>query len=305
MHHLRIAYLGAAVAALTACGTARDVDTSSSGIHVSGYADPAAGAFHGADALKFLTHQPGANDCTLCHGRDLNGAFGPSCNQCHAAAGWGADWTTNCTFCHGAQDRSFAYPRDLAQAAPVAPLPGDPEPDRVGAHRKHVAAGSRTNGFACATCHAVPTPAEPLAHLDGKAPVSLGGAGQASLPADVGTYDASTKTCAGYCHGSTLQGGSLQAPAWTTTNLACNTCHGLSPSTGKHPGPGGSNFAPHAFMATACNFCHQGVVDAGMNIVDGSKHVNGVKDVSLITGTFAAGTCSNVACHGSNTSQPW
>jgi hypothetical protein len=293
-----------AIAVLAGCGEPRDLTTGSpGGIHAAGYADPANPVFHGPDAIRFLTNQPApdATACSTCHAPDLNGSFGPSCNACHAAAGF-ATWQSNCTFCHGVKNAAFAYASDLNQAAPPLDVAGLSSGARVGAHQKHLGAGSRAVAFACATCHAVPEQATALAHLDGTATVSLRGAGQAALPADLGAYTPATQTCATYCHGSTLQGGSVPALAWTASDVACNTCHGLPPATGRHA----SNFGPHAFMGTNCALCHLDVADTTLNVVDRTKHVNGVVDVRLVTGIFAAGGCSTVACHGAGSPpQPW
>jgi len=250
-------------------------------VHPAGYADRASPAFHGPDAIRGLERQPGSLDCTSCHGATFDGAVGPSCNECHAAAGWvSPPWTANCTFCHGAKNVSFSYATDLRQAAPPSGVAGETSGPQVGAHQVHLAP-TRSKAVACTTCHTVPSQSSALAHIDGTAAVTF------SAPAS-GAYDPQTQTCAVSCHGAN------PSPTWTTTGpLACDTCHGAPPATGRHP----AVFASHAFMGTNCVYCHAGVAAAGPTIVDPTRHVNGVVDVNLVSGTYANGTCTT-SCHG-------
>jgi predicted CxxxxCH...CXXCH cytochrome family protein len=267
--------------------------------HDPGYANP---AVHGPDAIRYLSQQSNALECGQCHGADFNGSGGaPSCNACHSAAGFATPpWPSNCTFCHGTRNPTFAFPANLAQSAPPPDVAGSPTGPRVGAHQKHLTNGTVSNAFACATCHAVPDPATtPLAHIDNVPTVVLQGAGQLALPASLGTFAPANQTCAVYCHQQ--PGGTTPTPTWTGAALACNACHGLPPPTGAHPGnatPAGQN---HAFMGNDCSVCHQGVVGTTLNVLDRDRHVNGAKDVALVvTGTYvpATATCNNVACHG-------
>jgi hypothetical protein len=166
----------------------------------------------------------------------------------------------------------------------------------------------------------VPSQASPLAHLvGGVAQVTLSGAGQASLPASLGTY--SGGTCSTYCHRPTslvtgTVGGST--PSWSGSGYACNACHGNTtgdarnfwPSTGehaKHASTGGKNFP--------CYYCHNEVVasdtpPAAPGIANRALHVNGQENVRLgdgvvkynntvISGTWNSSTKSCApSCHG-------
>ena len=128
---------------------------------------------------------------------------------------------------------------------------------RTGAHQAHLS-GVMTGGasiaapFACQTCHAVPSD---LSHVEGataRSVVTLSGAGQASLPGSLGTYDPSTGTCATYCHGASLGGGSVAGPRWSITDgtqAACGACHGLPPASPTRPSPVVSRPAPAAMRA--------------------------------------------------------
>lgn len=260
------------------------------GQHPQGYADRAAAAFHGPDALAFLRGGLGARDCTACHGANLDGGVAPSCTRCHEGAGWVTpSWQSNCTYCHGQPDRAFAYATKLNEAAPPEGVAGDVAGPGVGAHAKHLA-GAVTTAVTCATCHAVPDQATPLAHLDGVAAVTLSGFG-------AGAYDPSAQTCATACHGA---GGS---PAWASgAALDCAGCHGAPPATGRHPG----SEPKHAFMGANCGVCHADVAGVAPRIVGKSLHLNGAVDVKLGVGAYdaSAKTCAT-ACHGTLTPFSW
>ena len=69
------------------------------------------------------------------------------------------------------------------------------------------------------------------------------------------TFSDASLTCANYCHGSTIAGGTLTSPVWNRvdgTQAACGTCHGLPPAS-PHPVVSGG--------VTACAICHAGTVN--------------------------------------------
>ena len=104
----------------------------------------------------------------------------------------------NCTLCHGQQLAAFDPDTDLTWAAPPVGTGGGTQPADldVGQHQAHLNAGPFALAFACETCHSVPTD---LGHATEPVVVSLRGAGQALLPASLGTYDATAHTCDTYC----------------------------------------------------------------------------------------------------------
>lgn len=274
------------------------------GKHMNGTVDRTGhdpyGAAHTTVALADLA------TCQSCHGDDFDGGgTGVSCNDCHAGVGAGfADWTTNCTFCHGT--RTAGASTATALSAPPEGVAGETlETDpHVGAHQAHLAGGSYSAGFTCATCHAVPAD---LAHLNGAAAVAPAGAGQRQLPASLGSFTAATQSCAVYCHGDgdTLAGAN-ESPAWTETSLACNACHASRPDTGFHTAASG--VPNHA--NTPCNFCHVGYAqDTGVNL---DLHVNGARDVAFEAGGAGTGGAivtltsgwNCVTCHGANPNFP-
>ncbi len=293
-------------------------------------------ADHGPAYFDFVGRVPGYLNCAsaMCHGADLNGAgIAPSCHACHLRNGW-TGWQTNCSFCHGTASPATQAGYDVGahptwSAPPDAisqRLTGTAAPDRTGAHQAHltgVTAGGQSFAapFLCATCHAVPTTVSHIPGAAARAVVALSGAGQASLPSGLGTYDPTAGTCATYCHGATMLTNSgtpvSPPPAWAGTTPSCvNGCHGVPPASGRlgtdmdsgdvvpvhilHVGYGGFN----------CAVCHFGLVTdvPGVPALGATRtsHVNGAKDVVLqYGGTWdpVGGNCT-VSCHGTG-AMPW
>jgi predicted CxxxxCH...CXXCH cytochrome family protein len=238
---------------------------------------------HGPAFFAYQDGVPGSPQCPNCHGPNLVGqGIAPGCDGCHAQAGW-ASWRTSCSFCHGARNASTKAGYDLAAhpawAAPpdavAQRLSGAAAPERTGAHQAHLSGESGGQAvsapFACGTCHPVPPD---YRHARGvRAIVTLSGAGQAQLPAALGSYDAVAGTCAVYCHGAAA------SPRWDATGVGCTSCHGAppAPDTG-HP-------AVSSDLRT-CVGCHPAAMNADGTVdAAGGKHVNGAVDV------VGCGTC--------------
>jgi predicted CxxxxCH...CXXCH cytochrome family protein len=248
------------------------------------YGDPSQ---HVPDALKGLARTGEAQDCYVCHGADLNGGIGYSCVACHIAPHGNdrfpngvADFRTNCTFCHGQATQTFNYDTDLNLAAPPVAIYTHRDADTAtGAHQKHLA-----SNVACGSCHTVPPATFPgsLDHITGKAEVSLTGvAVQGGVTA---AYDPAAQSCATYCHGATMKGGSNPTPKWTDGPQSCSSCHGSPPPTG-FTATGVVGW--HAFHVDSrgldCGKCHKGYVKD--TSVDPASHVNGTVDVVVDDGT--------------------
>jgi hypothetical protein len=258
-----------------------------------GHGDFTAPAVHGPRFFEFASGAPGALACTGCHGATYDGGTGPSCNFCHETTNGWTSWRTNCSFCHGARDGTTKAGYDVAlhptwAAPPDAVsqrLTGVAAPDRNGAHQAHLTGAtagglSFASAFKCETCHAVPADPSHIGGAAARATVALAGAGQASLPPSLGTYDQGTGSCATYCHGA---GGS---PAWSSAGLTCNGCHGLppAPATG-HP----DVLLPPVDPLTACAGCHPDTVNGdGTLNVGGGKHVDGVVQATGGHGDYTA-----------------
>ena len=275
-------------------------------------------ACHTAKNIPFATHAvpypthttdalAGIAACTGCHGADYGGGLGglaPSCNACHASsvAASAPDWKTNCTFCHGTRTADVATATPLA-APPEAVVGGGDQTNanpRVGAHQAHLNSSALRDALPCSTCHTPPAAAQSLTHFTG---------GAATLTFDAlasrgvtASYAGNGGACAVYCHGSGTgwPSGSVAAnptPAWTSTGLACNACHGIPPATG--PTVVGS--AAHLFHVNtrgqACSRCHNGYTDTTVNP---ATHVDGTRDVIVTPTTGGSLRISGwdcTACH--------
>jgi predicted CxxxxCH...CXXCH cytochrome family protein len=255
---------------LPACSEVRDDATRPNAppaaVHPQGWLDPAARpAFHGHAIREQAWDMSG---CTACHGADYRGGItGSSCLVCHPATPEG------CNVCHGNNDN----------AAPPGDIDGnqDTAVASVGAHQAHLRAGVLSDGFACATCHVVPSRMSAPGHLDSDGAAEISWSGMAVANGAVPRYESSTATCSvTYCH----DGGRFGTPtpvAWNAAEedaAACGTCHGLhlEVDTGHPPMPPG----------ITCMVCHSTVVDADLRIVDTALHINGQADA----------TCGT--CHG-------
>ncbi|MHB8877074.1 MAG: CxxxxCH/CxxCH domain c-type cytochrome [Myxococcaceae bacterium] len=244
------------------------------GFHPAGWETPGSATFHGPSANL------GLSACTGCHGLDLTGgAVGVSCDQCHGG------WKTNCVFCHGGTDNPTG--------APPAAVDGRTATTEVavGAHSSHMMAPRALSvPRDCADCHAKPADALTPGHIDPRpAEVTLPG----WVPASA--------SCATYCHGQFTGGTAANTPLWTVVNgtqAPCGSCHALPPSTGRHP----ATFAPHAFMGLNCTTCHPDANGTASAILQPALHINGIKDVSPVGGTWdgTTRTCTP-ACHGPET----
>jgi predicted CxxxxCH...CXXCH cytochrome family protein len=169
-----------------------------------------------------------------------------------------------CSRCHGS----------AGNPAPPMSVRGETSPTAVsvGAHEAHLRGGRLNRPVACEECHVVPTD---TAHADGVVKVTFGPL--AAADGAPTAWDRGSATCATYCHGATLAGGSNVAPVWTrgAGEAACGACHGLPPP------------APHAASAD-CGACHVGYTATS---VDVSKHVDGRVQI----GNGAEGACGS--CH--------
>jgi predicted CxxxxCH...CXXCH cytochrome family protein len=247
------------------------------GVHVSGITDPSSGNFHG----KYIRdRQWEMRTCRPCHGERYGGGLvSPSCLDCHIYPGG----PENCTTCHGSTT-SNAPPKDLNGNTSTS--------DRgVGAHQAHLMGNINGKNLTCTECHNVPggvyTPGHldpdnraevlmnnPLANLKTNDPSTSQYDPSLPLFEPDPLYNSSTLSCSNtYCHGNFKNGNLDNVPNWTDPSTSqCGSCHGNGtnplPKTnsegGSHPG------------STNCSNCHGGVVDADLNIINPSKHIDGL-----------------------------
>jgi predicted CxxxxCH...CXXCH cytochrome family protein len=260
--------------------------------HDASWMDTSSPGFHAYSADQ------GLSSCQLCHGPTLDGAGGaPACADCH-----GTGWKTSCVMCHGGTD-------DQTGAPPKATWGNASDPVRVGAHTSHVAGSAIAPPFDCGLCHVKPADALSVGHID--APTATVAFSDIATKATTAAWDRNSATCATYCHGATLGGGTNTIPDWRKVGqgeAACGTCHGLPPP------------APHPAVSAdlaGCSVCHPLTVDGGGNLIApsvGGKHLDGT--VEAATGHDASwmepsspgfhaysadrGLASCQACHGAS-----
>jgi len=253
---------------------------SSISVHKSGITNPSSPDFHGK-YLKSIYWN--LSDCASCHSAAYAGGIqSPTCLTCHNQP----KGPEACNTCHGNfNDPSIiAPPRDLSGNT-LTTFKG------VGAHANHLYNNVLGNKVACETCHNVPQSLSSAGHLDGNLPAEINFKGLAIFNATANAnYDFSSLTCANtYCHGNfefnkadaltanqfaysaDKMEGNNQSVIWNKVDgseAVCGSCHGLPPVG--HLDFGG--------LSTCAN-CHIGVVNAQDQIIDKTKHINGVKNV--------------------------
>lgn len=191
----------------------------------------------------------------------------------------------------------------------------------VGSHSKHYA----ITGVTCATCHVVPatTDSTSFDHRNGniemQASIKGGSYSKgASFPQANDLTGAGLGTCSNVsCHYNQV------TPQWGSGTTTCVSCHNNGagepwPNIGAHDrhfaafGVSGLDPTNSALVLSWCSICHTG---AGSGT---SKHADGNLYDVTIDPTYqdqsggalsysggAAGTCSNVSCHGGNVTPAW
>jgi predicted CxxxxCH...CXXCH cytochrome family protein len=234
------------------------------GVHGEDWMNEGSAGFHAYSADQGLA------GCQGCHGADLSGGrVNVACADCHRAAGIAPALT--CTGCHGGNE-------DLTGAPPRTTWGQGADGIRVGAHATHVAGSAIAPAVACDTCHPAVLSMFAPGHITEAttATVLFSGIAITNL-GSIPSWNRNTPTCAVYCHGATLEGGTNTAPTWSpvgTGQAACGKCHGLPPG------------APHPDVGTdlgVCNLCHAGTIDENGVIIppaQGGLHVDGVTEAS-------------------------
>jgi hypothetical protein len=240
------------------------------------------------------SHQYPLNNCQTCHGPSYTGGNTQvSCmtSLCHVEPGGTPRSPEACNTCHGAFGASSTV---LTNAAPPKSVLGETSPTvrGVGAHAPHLSTTGTGKSLKCQECHLVPATLFAPGHIDNMTVSTPHKVTMADTLARLVTGDGTLRpnpafdgtSCGGtYCHGnwklrkatsayafiygptdSVMVGSFANAPVWTgqSAEAACGTCHGLPPQG-------------HATTFGPCANCHTDVVNASMQIIDPTKHING------------------------------
>jgi hypothetical protein len=234
--------------------------------HPEGFIDA---AVHGLSAkLQEL-------DCRGCHGADLTGGIGPSCDSCHPQ-----NWRTTCTFCHGDKTTGLAAPpRDIRGLTDETML-------SFRAHTKHVTETSVKVAFDCTECHTKPTHVLFMGHLFGdptKGEAEVTFEGGLSME---GTYLNDGKCSNLYCHGNGVNNsGEIDHATFQST---CTSCH---------PGPRTGAHSKHLEEGAECSDCHGDTADGSNAIRNLALHVNGTVELRLPDGVTRTNARCSGTCH--------
>jgi predicted CxxxxCH...CXXCH cytochrome family protein len=286
----------------------------------------------------------GTGICQACHAvplgvapqHSLPFAQARDCVGCHSHAGQLGSFSGGCTSCHGFPPTSTAIGGPNGLATPATGALGA-SPASAGAHATHATG----RNIECIACHNGYDAAQmgnkkielgfnvtPATWSGFAASVATGTIRVNSTLSNGYSWSAAAGTtltqaagqatsCAVYCHGSTLTGGSAPSPVWTGTNQAvCGSCHGVTaasaPITGGHQRHAGSGATS---LGLACANCHGST--SGTAHVDGSVAWNltglasqggsaqyrgqttGATGAAAPSASF--GQCSNLYCHAGKT----
>lgn len=264
---------------LSSCSELRD-DISSApqlNIHKEGISNPQSPNFHAA-ILKNINWN--LKNCAECHASDFSGGItGASCLTCHNTP----NGPKECNLCHGDQN-------DPSMIAPPEDLDGNTQTTAVGvgAHRIHLYENDLGADIQCSSCHRVPQNFFDAGHIDESLPADVLFGNTAIINAgSTSMYDYSSATCSNtYCHGNfvfyrdsstipplyvdSIMVGNNVSVVWNLVDgsqTQCGSCHGLPPT----------GHAPEQIQN--CVVCHSGVVDNQGNIVDRTKHINGIVNI--------------------------
>lgn len=304
MKLIHFAIMSLMCASLWSCSNGNDnsVVLDPTGKHPALWAVATTGGAHPAEYIL------GPGKCVECHGSDLRGGISNvSCFSatrsgigCHPdGPGHGAGFASAGQ--HGAKAKINLVSCQVCHATPTSG--GNP--------RFNVVKNSLANG--CETCHVAGT-AHPTPWLPGRGVTN--GVTNATSHATAGNLAGACTLC----HGAALNGVGGTAPSCmsaatchTTSPLAtptgCTSCHGRPPNGVTTPNQAFAHTA-HVFPNVACAACHNGL-GAGT-----ATHANGIVDVALSPSyqaktvgapawDTASKTCTNVRCHGGQTTPPW
>jgi predicted CxxxxCH...CXXCH cytochrome family protein len=251
-------------------------------VHQEGIVDTGSVNFHGKLVRE---NNWNMNVCQQCHDVEYRGGTtGASCFTCHDSP----KGPENCSTCHGSST-SPAPPRDLEGKMTKT--------DRgVGAHQVHLSA-TKGRFLACTDCHKVPGNLYDQGHIDNpdnRAELIISSFIAGTITNDPSTsnydpelplfvpdpsYNSSNQGCANnYCHGNFKNGNTGNVPVWNNPQTGvCGTCHGdpSKPTLNERALPKTSAEGGTHPNNLNCQNCHSGVVNASLNFINPSKHIDG------------------------------
>jgi len=204
-----------------------------------------------------------------------------------------------------------------------------------GRHGKHT--GNSGYAFTCERCHkgtvsGIDTIVDKTKHVNKMKDIDF---------KEGGNFNSTDKGCSNtYCHSNAAGGPPTIPVKWTdTASMKCYSCHrgrtvdntatdcaqlggtwdaakGFCTPYLNMTSNGHSRLVgPQWIRKYPCSYCHNATLDSSGNIIDRTRHVNGVKDVVIapqwaIVGRPAPGydpndkVCDNVYCHSDGTTNP-
>jgi len=299
-----------------------------SGVYSQKYPDA---ADQGIDTTKYwswtssVAGSDGNCATTYCHS-NANPLDGTNLNQ---TPKWNQAASLSCNGCHNTVARSDSgVPTDLSNAH--------------GRHIQSTSGETGTYAFKCDECHAqvirdnpnnpwnlaAADMANKANHVTGTHNVNFNSTSSVNnINQSGGSYAGGSYTCTGtYCHSlGTATTAPFSTPnsnalAWNATS-SCTSCHSGDASQANKIGTtnGSAKHANHVNNLTSgggvlgvnyqCSDCHNTVVTGNTSLVAGAfgpsgLHVNGVKNVSMASGSYASPTCTSNYCHSSGQSTP-
>ncbi len=292
-------------------GTALQTCLNTAGCHGAGINAPHSPKPWKDSARTHTTTNPNnASVCATCHTNGANSTVQPSPYDPLAAPG-----CFNNTLCHANVGAPHAVPfTDPALHGPPAKADltycqachANPSNGGAGSNpRFNVTIGSLTNG--CEDCHDAYT-AHPVPSWKWENATFTGHQKAGNM----------ANACA-LCHGVNLVGGNgpscsaCHTAGSPLTQANCTSCHGKPPTGTAFPNIAGKHGKHNALanVTGVCNICHNG---AGTNTVN-HDYGSGVVNIAFLGTTYNAKTgsagynadftCSNISCHGGQTTPSW
>jgi len=332
---------GQAVAGIDACTKCHEISVirvgsgvptcMTTGCHHQGTPGFADAAIHGVRAKLVITSPTGGGlvSCQICHGKDFaGGASTKACATCHGVSAphppkpWRI--AVGSTFTHVTTDPSNAA------TCVQCHYPGSPN-NPAGHPATPAPAGSQPDCFNATLCHGAHAAPHPVPFLAGMTDANLNG----HFTVTAAAFAADCANCHAYTGASPTTSAPLcevchQLADPTVPGTQAGTCLSCHDGTSGLPkGPGGTGFpsiagahAKHMALATTltCDTCHAGsgsgtathYANANARIVEpiGPASVSvdplyKAKSGGTPTFTGSALTCSNVSCHGGQTTPSW